>query len=76
MVGALCRLLSSALGMIAIFAHAVGIVLLGRMSAFSDVVLMNAHPFLAFVPRVAVVGRLVGYKLVSLVLVLKSLETR
>lgn len=49
-VGALSRLLSSALGMIAVLAHAICIVLLGGVGAFSDVVLMNAPLFLAFIP--------------------------
>ena len=63
-MGALRGLLGTALGMIAVFAHAVSIVLLAGVGALGDLVLMDARLFLAFIPRTGVVRTFVGYSLV------------
>ena len=54
-VGALGGLLSSPLGMIAVLAHAVSIVLLAGVGALRYVMLMDARLFLSFIPRASVV---------------------
>lgn len=63
-VGALGCLLCAALGVVAVLAHAVSIVLLAGVGALSDLVLMDARLFLAFIPRTRVVRCFVGCQLV------------